>query len=71
MTDITKCNAEIDSGVLCPLRETCFRYMAASNKLRQSFFANAPYAMNTEDCDHYWKISSKSEVRRLNHSWED
>lgn len=52
MPDITMC-----SGGDCPLKETCYRYKAIPNELRQSFFSHPPYKGN--ECDHYDKVYDK------------
>ena len=49
MPDITLC-----SGQDCPLKETCYRYKATPSKYRQSYFTEAPYDKEKEECDHYW-----------------
>jgi len=47
MPDISKC-----TGGDCPLKETCFRYLAKPS-FRQSYFAEPPYT--DQGCEHYWK----------------
>lgn len=47
MSDITKC-----SGDNCPLKESCFRYIAKDNPLWQSWFSVTPIKDNT--CEHFW-----------------
>ena len=49
MTDITKCE-----GTNCPLKETCFRFLAQSNEFRQSFFSTIPYDAQNKKCVEYW-----------------
>jgi len=51
MTDITKCE-----GTNCPLKETCFRFLAQSNEFRQSFFDTIPYDTQNKKCVEYWAI---------------
>ena len=50
MPDITMC-----VGIFCPLKETCYRYLASPNEY-QSYFLEAPYKNN--ECEHYWKIDN-------------
>lgn len=53
MADITKC-----TGNYCELRETCYRYKAKDNELRQSYFVSLPNT-TSYDCDMYWEIINK------------
>lgn len=59
MPDITMCE-----GTNCPKKETCYRYKATPGKYRQSYFANPPIK-DDGSCEHYWEVTSKSEVKRL------
>ena len=52
MADITKC-----SGLLCPYKETCYRYTAKANEY-QSYFTNPPIKDNK--CDLYWGKNSEN-----------
>ena len=47
MVDITMC-----VGTGCPLRETCYRYMAEPSEYRQSFadFTGKQFGTPTADC---------------------
>jgi hypothetical protein len=49
MPDITMC---LDHD--CPLRETCYRYLAKPGKY-QSYFVGSPRDPETGECDHHWK----------------
>ena len=55
MPDITMC-----VGKFCPLKETCYRYLASPNEY-QSYFLEAPYKNN--DCEHYWKINKLNSLK--------
>lgn len=41
-------------GGECPLKETCYRYKAESEKYGQSYFTEPPYS--NEECDYYWPM---------------
>jgi hypothetical protein len=49
MPDIAMCE-----NVECPLRRTCYRFMAVPNPFRQSYAEFAPKADG--DCDYYVPI---------------
>lgn len=53
MSDITKC-----SGENCRKKETCWRFLAPSDELLQSFFVEIPFSFVSEQfyCEMYWKI---------------
>ncbi len=55
MPDITMC-----SGEKCPLKETCYRYLARPSIYNQSFFENPPYDKATKNCDYYLKDKKKT-----------
>jgi hypothetical protein len=48
MADITMCRGE---G--CPMKNTCWRFLAKPDEFRQSYFTSPPNANN--HCEHYWK----------------
>ena len=48
MADITKCK-----GTDCPLKETCYRFLAME-VLRQSYFIDVPF--KDGKCEYYWNI---------------
>ena len=53
MADITMCRGET-----CPLRETCYRYLAIPDEHGQSYFASDPNKdtkKNNEICKYYWE----------------
>lgn len=59
--DITKCE-----GTNCPLKESCFRFRAIGDKLRQSYFIEVPYNHETNTCDVYWKITeNETRINKL------
>jgi len=49
MPDITMC-----SGLLCELKEICYRYKAEPSKYRQSWFMVNPN--KGLECDYFWEI---------------
>lgn len=49
MSDITKC-----SGEGCPVKQSCYRFLATPNEFIQSYFSESPYSEGKKDCDHYW-----------------
>lgn len=50
MTDIAKCK-----GGDCPLKETCYRYIAPADEYAQSYFVDPPYDKEKEECEYYWE----------------
>ena len=48
MADITMC-----SGLNCPKKESCHRYMA-NKSFWQSYFTEVPYNKELDDCEYYW-----------------
>ena len=48
MADITKCR-----GTGCPLKETCYRFLAMEG-LWQSYFIDIPF--KDGKCEYYWNI---------------
>lgn len=67
MPDITMCK-----GNDCPLKESCFRYLATPVILYnthypdyQSYFTDPPFNKETNTCDNYWEARSKSQIKRL------
>ena len=65
MTDISKCNNQN-----CKIRNTCYRYRAADSDY-QSYILIDKNVDSDKDCEHYWKVTSISEVERLNKRWAD
>lgn len=58
MPDISMCaNRE------CPLRETCYRYVAKPNEYRQSYAKFEP--TNETSCEHYTSKDGYGRVREL------
>jgi len=51
MSDITMCE-----GLECPLKEKCYRYTAPANEYWQAYFAEIPYDIESEECEHYWDV---------------
>jgi len=52
MSDITKCR-----GTGCDQRETCWRYLAPADPLRQSWSA---FDSTPKPCAHYWPIEPEA-----------
>jgi len=54
MPDITMC-----TGEQCPMRESCYRYLAESDGESQTFFSHAPFKLSDEEeasCSFYWEF---------------
>lgn len=54
MTDITKC-----SGVGCPIKRTCYRYVASGDLHYQSYFTRVPYDSKNLKCEYYWSTKDR------------
>lgn len=59
MTDITLCDgikkllsSALDTMVVCPKKDTCYRYSAPASA-RQSWFMDAPFDAVSGECE-YW-----------------
>ena len=52
MPDITMC-----TGDDCPMKNTCYRYLATPSEYWQSYFACVPYA--NSECEHYWECEEE------------
>lgn len=52
MPDITMCKGED-----CPLKDSCYRYVATPSEYRQSFFIEVPFIEEPDgtSCEYYWK----------------
>lgn len=57
MTDITLCD-----GKDCPLKDSCYRYLAKRDPWIQSFFLAAPYEEDTHKCKYFWDKKCKSKT---------
>ena len=55
MADISMCRGE---G--CERRENCYRFTAPPSSYRQAYMRPDP-----KNCEHYWPVVSRSEMRRL------
>lgn len=53
MPDITMCE-----GVGCVVKESCYRFTAIPNELRQSYFVDSP--IEEGKCSSYWGENSQS-----------
>jgi hypothetical protein len=49
MPDITMCK-----GDDCPLKDKCYRFLASPSEYAQSYFVDAPYDKEKQECDHQW-----------------
>lgn len=56
--DITKC-----TGIGCDKRDKCNRFTAESGEL-QSWFANPPIDIETQECEMFWGCNAE---RIMNH----
>jgi len=54
MVDISKC-----AGNSCPLKNSCYRYLAVSSEYWQSWILEQ-YDFGTNKCDNYWSASFES-----------
>ena len=52
MSDISKCN-----GKKCPLKHKCWRYLAPTDPLRQSYVMLPPEQKESGKCDIYWPVN--------------
>ena len=59
MADIAKCK-----DVLCPLKESCYRYNAPINEYHQSYFKDSPRDLKITRCDYYWKMNIIKETNQ-------
>lgn len=59
MSDISMC-----SGNNCPLKENCYRFLAAPNPYRQSYFTEPPFNKVIEDCDYFWDFGNYDASRK-------
>lgn len=60
MADITMCTGK-KGRLKCTLRETCHRYKATACEYAQSYFVEAPFAVETPpkiSCNMYWNTRS-------------
>ena len=60
MPDISMCNGvrvDNNNSEMCPLRNSCYRYLATPSEFRQSFFVDAPFIKEPDgtSCEYYWK----------------
>ncbi len=57
MADITMCK-----GTKCPLKKECYRFTALEG-IYQSYFVTPPYDKVKKECDCYWNINPKIEIK--------
>jgi len=56
MPDICMCRGET-----CPIKETCYRYLAVPSKPLQSYYSKIPFDIENDFCDYYIEITIKIE----------
>jgi hypothetical protein len=62
MPDFAMCKGERKDGddlFVCKKREDCFRYKSTPDEFRQSYFGEAPFNRETNECSHFWQITRK------------
>lgn len=44
----------------CPLKSSCYRYLATPEKVHQTYFGAIPYSVENGNttCQFYWEVSS-------------
>jgi len=47
---------EIIEDFDCPLKMTCYRYLAPADNERQSYLIGVPYDKKKKECQHYWEV---------------
>jgi hypothetical protein len=73
MSDITKCTGINKEGETCQEREKCYRYVAESDEIYQSYFTEAPfeilenneYTENGFFCRMFWGNGAESIFNQL------
>jgi len=58
MPDISMCMGyDNASGIECPMREACYRYLASPCEYRQSYLLDAPFIIEPDgiSCEYFWK----------------
>jgi len=64
MPDIAMCNDDS-----CPMKKTCYRFVAVPNEFRQSYFTESP--RKGDDCEYFeridgrWIMSNKENHRKV------
>jgi hypothetical protein len=62
MPDITMCSGkEKQTQNPCPLRDSCYRFIATPSEYRQSYFTEAPFIVEPDgtSCEYFWKTEDK------------
>lgn len=60
MPDITMCRGyDPDTNKDCPMKDSCYRYVATPSEFRQSYFVESPFIEEPDgtSCEHFWKVS--------------
>lgn len=50
--DISKCK-----GTNCALKDNCYRYLAESNEIHQSYLIDVPF--ENDKCEFFWEMNDK------------
>ena len=60
MADITMCaGADEKRNLICPMRDSCYRFTAPVNVYRQSYFSVVPY--EAPECAEFWDNKGDNE----------
>ena len=62
MPDITMCTGS-NKEMICPLKDSCYRYTATPTKDRQSYFSKLPVLNRVYGCDYFWDNKSNVKVK--------
>jgi len=57
MPDITMCTGKLETGLLCPKADTCYRYLVKPDTCYQSYFTETPWNKEGKYCVYYWAES--------------
>lgn len=55
------------NGKSCPHAHHCYRWLATPSEYQTV----ANFYNPDRDCEHFWKISTKEELKRLEEEWQD
>lgn len=59
MPDISMCD-----GTRCVVKEECYRFKATPSPFLQSYFANSPVDLLTQQCEYFWPLTKDSNFKR-------
>lgn len=54
MPDIAMC-----MDMTCAQKEQCYRYKAAPNEYRQTYFAGSPRPDDGSECEYFWQMENE------------